>query len=156
MARSWTGGSASSLWRPWPGFAIVGLVGNAAREKVEMTTEKAAVEAVLESYIDACRRGDVELLKEIFHPDAAMNGYLAGSLLVGGPGPFFDAVAGNPSPAETGAAYSAVVEDVVIDGRQATGIIREQGFLGMDFSNHFQLLEIDGSWRIVAKLFESH
>jgi hypothetical protein len=123
---------------------------------MQTTTEKAAVEAVLDSYIDACRRGDVDLLKEIFHPDAAMNGYLAGSLLVGGPEPFFEAVAGNPSPAETGAAYSAVVENVAIDGHQATGIIREKGFLGMDFSNHFQLLQIDGSWKIVAKLFESH
>jgi hypothetical protein len=119
-------------------------------------TEEAAVAAVLDSYIDACRRGDLDLLKAIFHPDAAMNGYLAGSLLVGGPAPFFEAVAGNPPPAETGAAYSAVVENVMVDGHQATGTIREEGFLGMDFTNHFQLLDIDGEWKIVAKLFESH
>jgi hypothetical protein len=123
---------------------------------VEQTSNTTAVAAVLESYIDACRRGDVDLLKEIFHPDAAMNGYLAGSLLVGGPGPFFDAVAGNPAPATTGAAYSAAVENVTVDGRQATGTIREEGFLGMNFNNYFQLLEIDGNWKIVAKLFESH
>ena len=123
---------------------------------MEQTSNTTAVEAVLDSYIDACRRGDVDLLREIFHPDAAMNGYLAGSLLVGGPEPFFEAVAGNPSPAATGAAYSAVVGNVTVDGRQATGTIRESGFLGMDFNNYFQLLEIDGNWKIVAKLFESH
>ena len=135
---------------------MVGRMFTGAEKRVGTTSEAAAVEAVLGNYIDACRRGDLDLLKSIFHPDAAMNGYLAGSLLVGGPAPFFEAVAGNPAPAETGADYAAVVENVAVDGRQATGTIREEGFLGMGFTNYFQLLEIDGNWKIVAKLFESH
>ena len=44
---------------------------------------------------------------------------------------------------------------VHIDGRIATAVLRETGYLGMDFVNHFQLLEADGQWHIVAKLFES-
>jgi len=114
------------------------------------------VRAVLASYVEGCRTGDVALLQQIFHADAAMCGYLAGSPLVGGPQPFFDAVAGNPSPAESGASYDTQISAVQVNGRMATGTLREQGFLGMDFTNHFHLIEIDGSWKIVSKLFESH
>ena len=114
-----------------------------------------AVKAVLETYVEACRLGDVDSLKQIFHPDAAMSGYLAGSAMVGGPQPFFDAVAGNPAPVESNAPYQAQIESVQVSGRIATGVLREQGFLGMDFVDYFHLIEIDGSWKIVSKLFES-
>ena len=80
---------------------------------------EAGVEAVLGSYVEACRRGDVDLLREIFHPQAAMNGYLAGTLLVGGPGPFFEAISANAAPAESGAPYSAEIDNIRIDGHMA-------------------------------------
>ena len=55
MAPIWTGGSASSLCQPGPGTSIVGRICTAAEKHVDTTTEEAAVEAVLDSYIDACR-----------------------------------------------------------------------------------------------------
>jgi hypothetical protein len=126
------------------------------REKIMADSQKEEqVRAVLASYVEGCRLGDLDLLKKIFHPDAAMSGYLAGSLLVGGPEPFFQAVAGNPAPAASNAPYEASIEAVQVSGKMATGVLRESGFLGMDFVDYFQLLEIDGSWKIVSKLFES-
>lgn len=114
-----------------------------------------AVEAVVQSYVNACARGDVPALRALFHPSAVLSGYVAGELVTGSPEPFFSAVAGNPAPAESGLAYDARIDTVHVDGHIATAVLRETGYLGMDFVNHFQLLEIDGQWHIVAKLFES-
>lgn len=114
-----------------------------------------AVRAVIQSYVDACSRGDVLALRALFHPDAAMSGYLVDSLVTGSPESFFDAVAANPPPADSGLRYEAVIEGVNVSGRTATAVLREQGYLGLNFVNQFQLLDIDGQWHIVAKLFES-
>jgi len=114
-----------------------------------------AVQTVIKSYIDACARGDVMALRALFHPSAILSGYLAGELVTGSPEPFFAAVGANSAPADTGLRYLARIDTVHIDGRIATAVLRETGYLGMDFVNHFQLLEVDGQWHIVAKLFES-
>jgi len=114
-----------------------------------------AVEAVIQSYVEACARGDVMALRALFHPSAILSGYLAGELVTGQPEPFFTAVANNPSPRESGLRYETQIDRVYVDGRIATAELRETGYLGLDFVNHFQLLEIDGQWHIVAKLFES-
>ncbi|MDO8861953.1 nuclear transport factor 2 family protein [Haliea sp. E1-2-M8] len=115
----------------------------------------AAVQVVIQSYVDACGRGDVLALRALFHPSAIMSGYLAGELVTGSPEPFFTAVGANPAPVASGLRYDARIDTVHMDGRIATAVLRETGYLGMDFVNHFQLLEIDGQWHIVAKLFES-
>ncbi|MEQ9462555.1 MAG: nuclear transport factor 2 family protein [Haliea sp.] len=115
----------------------------------------AAVQAVIRSYVDACARGDVLALRALFHPSAILSGYLAGELVAGSPEPFFAAVGANPAPVESGLRYDTRIDTVHIDGRIATAVLRETGYLGMDFVNHFQLLEADGQWHIVAKLFES-
>ncbi|WP_162300057.1 nuclear transport factor 2 family protein [Kineobactrum sediminis] len=114
-----------------------------------------AVQAVIQSYIDACARGDVLALRALFHHSAILSGYLAGELVTGSPEPFFTAVGANPAPLDSGLRYIARIDTVHIDGRIATAVLRETGYMGMDFVNHFQLLEVDGQWHIVAKLFES-
>lgn len=114
-----------------------------------------AVLAVLHSYVDACRHGDVLALRAIFHPQASMHGMLGGKLVTGTPEPFFDAVAGNESPDASGLAYTVETGPVQVCGCTATAVLHEHGYLGLDFTNFFQLLEIDGQWYIVAKLFES-
>lgn len=115
----------------------------------------AAVQVVIQSYVDACARGDVLALRALFHPSAIMSGYLAGELVTGSPEPFFTAVGANPAPINSGLRYEACIDTVHFDGRIATAVLREDGYLGMAFVNHFQLLEVDGQWHIVAKLFES-
>lgn len=115
----------------------------------------AAVRAVIQSYIDACARGDVLALRALFHPSAILSGYLANELVTGSPEPFFNAVGANPAPVDSGLRYEARIDSVHIDGCIATAVLRETGYLGMNFVNHFQLLEVDGQWHIVAKLFES-
>lgn len=116
---------------------------------------QAAVRAVLESYVDACRHGDVLALRAIFHPLAAMHGYLDGKRVLGSPEPFFEAVATNQAPDLSGLAYEVAIGPVQVSGHLATALLQEHGYLGLDFINCFHLLEIEGQWHIVAKLFQS-
>jgi len=122
-----------------------------------MSTQDAAtrVRAVVQRYVDACRDGDANALRSVFHPQALLSGYLAGDRLLGDMEPFYAAVAGNPPPAVGEGEYRAEISGIEVSGGIAVAILREQRYLGMDFVNHFQLLEVDGEWVIVAKLFQS-
>ena len=109
--------------------------------------------AVLDAYIEACRVGDADSLERLFHPDALMSGFWSGEFYSGSPQPFFDEVRDNPSMAETGAAYSARAEITDVTGDVAMGTIRESGYFGDDFTNHFHLVRINGEWQIIAKTY---
>lgn len=117
-----------------------------------MSAENQAVRAVIEAYVSACEKADTEALKSLFHADALMSGFLAGQRMVGPVEPFFQAVAANPAP---GGDYQSQIENIQVSGGIGTATLREQGYMGMNFVNHFQLLDVDGEWLLVAKLFES-
>lgn len=122
---------------------------------MSVNEQELAVRAVVESYVEACQRGDVMALRALFHPDASMSGFLGDSAISGSPEPFFEAVEQNPAPLDAGLRYESSIEQVSVDGRIGTAELREQGYLGMNFSNHFQLMSTGGQWYITAKLFDS-
>jgi len=111
------------------------------------------VRAVIERYVEGTRRGDLALVESTFHPDARMSGFLQGKLLVGGPQPFYDAVANAPSPEKSGEPYKAEISFLNVAGSAATATLIEGPYLGMHFTNFFHLLKIGSDWRIVSKTF---
>lgn len=122
---------------------------------MSLNEQERAVRAVIQSYVNACQGGDVMALRELFHADASMSGYLGDNAITGTPEPFFEAVAQNPAPAEAGLRYEATIDSVSVNGRVGTAELHEQGYLGMNFVNHFHLMWSDGQWYITAKLFDS-
>lgn len=124
-----------------------------AEEAAPAATEAKAVRATLQRYVDGLRNGDVDLLKEAFHPDAIMTGYLGPDSMIVPIQGFYDLVSEKPAPAQSGAPFSATIESVDITGATATAVVTEQGYLGHDFQDSFQLLKLDGRWKIMAKLF---
>ena len=115
-------------------------------------SETAAARAVIEEYIEACRVRSVERLKAIFHPDALMSGYLMEQRLIGSTQPFYDALLHAPAD-PSGSRYQGEITSVDVIGRIASVTLQEQGFLGLNFTDYFHLLKIDGQWKIVAKTF---
>lgn len=128
---------------------------NGEGTRMSCREQQQAVRAVIESYVNACRSGDVMALRALFHEEASMSGFLGGNAIAGTPEPFFEAVAQNPAPRAAGLSYEATIESVSVHGRIGTAELHEQGYLGMNFVNHFQLLLLDGQWYITAKLFDS-
>jgi len=117
---------------------------------------EAAVRAVLDGYAGAVYHGDVETLKDIFHPQACMNGYLGDKLLLGGPEPFLADIGSHPPMAESGAPFKAEFSAIHVSSRTATATLHETGFFGTGkFVNYFHLLNDNGEWKIISKTFES-
>ena len=116
----------------------------------------AAVRAVMERYVEAAFKADVDTLRDLFHPAAVMSGYLGDNLLAGSPEPFLADVGGRPSMESTGAPYKADILDIHASSLTASLRLEETGFFGVgSFVNYFHLLNTDGEWRIVSKTFQS-
>ena len=114
-------------------------------------SEIEAVRAVIERYIEGSK-GDVEILRSAFHPDATMTGYLAGNLMLGTPEPFFDVVK-SAVTSDSASSYKAEIRSIEVVGQAATATLVESGFLGSDFTDFFQLIHDDEGWRIISKTF---
>ncbi len=115
-----------------------------------MTTATHSARAVVEAYVTGTRTRDTLLLKEIFHENAVMSGWLGPDLLVGGPEPFYGALEAN----EVGDDYTAEITELTETGNIATATLAEENLLGLSFTNLFHLVQLaDGSWRITSKLF---
>ena len=110
--------------------------------------------AVIEEYVAACKVGDVNRLKAIFHDHALMSGYMMGSYLMGPPAPFFDAVENLPEEKRQNlGAYHAEISSVEVSGPVASVTLKEVGFMEMNFTDFFHLAHIDGKWLIISKTF---
>lgn len=113
-------------------------------------------EAVLlpvEQYISGTYNADISLLKQAFHPQAHMSGYLGETFLCGSPDPFFEDIASMPA---MGAPYRANVLSVEVFGQTASVTMHETGFRGTtNFIVNFQLILENGLWRIISKNFET-
>ncbi|KPK22888.1 MAG: hypothetical protein AMK69_18930 [Nitrospira bacterium SG8_3] len=117
-------------------------------------SEKEAVRKVIQNYIDGTYQGDAKLLRDCFHKNAVMNGYLEEQLLMGGPEPFFENIENNPSMAEGGAPYKGEIASIDVVGNVASVTLKETGFGGsMAFTDYFHLIKEAGQWKIISKTF---
>jgi hypothetical protein len=116
----------------------------------------AAVRAVMERYVGAVYKADVDALRGLFHPAAVMSGYLGDTLLAGSPEPFLADVGSRPSMESAAAPYTAEILDIHASSLTASLRVEETGFFGQfSFVNYFHLLKVDGEWKIVSKTFQS-
>ncbi|MDR1158419.1 MAG: nuclear transport factor 2 family protein [Oscillospiraceae bacterium] len=116
--------------------------------------ETKAILQVIQNYKEGTYRADVDLLKDVFHEKAVMNGYLGPNVLLADPSGFIADIGGLPSMASNKDPYQAEVEHIHIEGGVASVTLSETGFRSegrlVDF---FHLIKTDGRWRIISKLF---
>lgn len=106
--------------------------------------------AVITAYAAATRARDVALLKEIFHKDAVMTGWLGSDFLHGGPEPFYAALEANDVSQD----YASRTVRIEESGRVAIAETHEVNLFGMSFQNDFHLAQgPDGRWQLTSKLF---
>ena len=104
-------------------------------------------------YVEGLREGNVETLKEGFHPQSTMCGYLGEDLLMVPIQGLYDFVAGHPAPAQSGEPFSVSIASIEVAGNVATAKINEKSYQGFDFTTFFHLLKIEDRWWIVSKIF---
>lgn len=118
----------------------------------ETETDREAITSAVQLYIEGSSTGDVAKLKDAFHEQAWMFGSIGGQRLDMPIAQYFDMAAS--MPADTDGSFSARVTSVEQVGEAATVTLEESGCWGaVSFVDFFALARIDGSWKIVNKIF---
>ncbi|HTC44212.1 MAG TPA: nuclear transport factor 2 family protein [Steroidobacteraceae bacterium] len=113
-------------------------------------SEKEAIAKSVQLYIDGARLGQSGVMKPAFHEAATIFGF-DGTTLFGGPiQKLFDDVNG---PA-TGLEASIVSIDVI--GTIAAVRLELKNWSGVNYTDLFTLLKVDGQWKIMNKVFHVH
>lgn len=112
-----------------------------------------AVTELLDRYHEALYGGQVSQLRETFHPTATYATAASGELLQLDLDAYLLMVAARASPESRGDPYGFVLEAIEFAG-PTTALARvRSSMLGKRFVDFLSLLEVDGGWRIAAKVF---
>src|SRR5881227_1719285 len=118
----------------------------------ETATERAAIEQVVQFYIDGVSKGDSEKLRQAFHESAWMFGSLAGTRYDEPIGELIAMVDGHS--VDVDGSYHARVVSLEQADDAAVVVLEEEGCWGtVSFTDFITLGQIDGAWLILNKTF---
>jgi len=121
---------------------------NAATDMAEYEN----IVATIQHYIDGAVAGKSELMKPAFHEEATIYGYVGEGLFSGPIQNLYDWNDSN-DPA-TNLKARIVALDVV--GSIASVRVESDDWTGYRFTDFFNLLKVDGQWKIMNKVFHLH
>jgi hypothetical protein len=104
-------------------------------------------------YVEGLRMGNVTVLSQAFHKDAAMYGFTGGKLLHGPIKNLYDFVEKN------GPAPNIKTRIDVLSITPTTAVLRvdmENDAIGADYTDFHTLIKLDGTWYIIAKVYHTY
>ena len=108
------------------------------------------VRALVQLYIDGAN-GDVDKLRQAFHPMATMMGHI-GPMDTYVPIEEFFAIVG-AHPGMAGPNYRATIRSIDVTGDAGVAVLAETDYMGCDFVDYFTVARIDGRWQITNKTY---
>lgn len=116
-------------------------------------TDLHEVYELLGRYFDALHHSDADALAHIFHPGALYATATDGQLLRWSMDEYFPVVAARESPASCGEVRTDAIESIEFAG-PVTALARVQCSIGpKQFTDLLTLVQVDGRWQIIAKVF---
>lgn len=117
-----------------------------------MTTDEAAIRTAIEQYFHAHATGDGTHLLQCFRPELRMMSVRDGALQMKTRDEF---IAGFPGhPADDEAQRKRTIESIDITGTAAMAKLKLD-YPKVTLTDYFQLLKIDGEWKVVNKIFNA-
>ncbi len=115
-------------------------------------SEHDAIAKTVQHYIDGAKSGSGDDMKPAFHEDATIFGYAGADLFAGPIQNLFDwnDANGPATELQTRIARIDVVDTV------ATVRLELDNWTGSRFTDLFTLLKVDGTWKIMNKVFHLH
>jgi Putative lumazine-binding len=112
-----------------------------------------AIVELLKRYYNALYRCDTDLLSTVFHASAQYFTASSGELLHLDMNSYFPIVEKRTSPESAGDPYTFSIDSIEFAGA-VTAIARiRSSMLGKDFIDLLSLIQLEGKWKIIAKVF---
>ncbi len=109
-----------------------------------------AIEEAIGKYIEGGRAADSSIMKPVVHENAQMSGPAEDGAFSGPIQALYDYVDSNgPAPD----LKMRIVNITVSDERAASVVLHADHWHGKNFTDHFHLLKIDGTWKILSKIY---
>jgi len=115
-------------------------------------SEYDAVTKVMQHYIDGARSGKGAEMKPAFHDDATIYGYVGQDLFAGPIQGLYDWNDEN-GPAKD---IQSRIVHIDIVGTVASVRLESDNWTGHRFTDFFNLLKVDGKWKVMNKVFHLH
>ena len=119
-----------------------------------VSAEERGIREAVQHYVEGMRTHKVDGLKEGFHQQAILCGYLGDEMIAAPIEALYEWVKANPAPAETGEVFDCSILAIEVTGRVATATVRETSHEG-SVIDYFHLLKDNGRWWIVSKLWDA-
>ena len=111
------------------------------------------IENVVQLYIDSMDESNSDKVKQAFHSNAKVVGYLHGDFMEMSTDDFANFVgAQQPSPKEKGENVVFEILSCEVQGATASVKVRDK-YLGITFFDTLSFISIDNEWKIYNKLF---
>ena len=115
--------------------------------------DKEQIENVIQLYVDSMDESDPDKVKQAFHTNAKVVGYLHGDFMEMSVNDFAHFVASQqPSPKEKGEEVEYEILASEVEGTTASVKVRDK-YLGITFLDILSFIKIDSDWKIYNKLF---
>lgn len=111
-----------------------------------------AITKVMQAYIEGARTGKGATMKPAFHDDATICGYVGPDLFAGPIQGLYDWNDTNGPATGIQSCFTSI--DVV--GTAASVRLDADNWTGHRFTDFFNLVKIDGRWKILSKVFYLH
>ena len=115
-------------------------------------SDNTMIEKTVQFYIDGAKSGKGDDMKPAFHTDATIFGYIAEDLFAGPIQKLFDWNDENGPATE----LEAKIISIDIAGTVATVRLELDNWTGHKFTYFFTLLKLEGTWKIMNKVFHLH
>jgi hypothetical protein len=109
-----------------------------------------AIERVIDMYIEGGRKAESSIMKPAFHENAQFSGPAEDGAFSGPIQALYDYVDSNGPATDLDA---RIVSITISDERAASVVLHADPWHGKNFTDHFHLLKIDGTWKILSKIY---
>ena len=115
--------------------------------------DKEQIDNLLQLYVDSMDESDPEKVKQAFHKNAKVVGYLHGDFMEMSTEDFANFVAAQqPSPKDKGEDVVFELLSCEIEGTTALAKVRDK-YLGITFLDTLSFIKVDDRWQLYTKLF---
>lgn len=119
---------------------------------ISYVNEVDEITRAMQAYIEGARTGKGAAMKPSFHDDATVYGYVGADLFAGPIQGLYDWNDANGPATEIQSRFTSI--DVV--GTVASVRLDTDNWTGHRFTDFFNLLKIDGQWKVLSKVFYLH